>query len=159
MSSSIYKRLARESCTAWRTDAMYGIAGQKAMAVRFQAPPQPGRPLLDTHLRQLSLPPAVLGLPLQHNLAALNSLSLPQYPLSSMKSRVAPPPAPRQYSLPTVPNSLGINGLFPRRQPEMPTLPPQPGNTSLPCWSRPEDSASAFRHGRDKIDNLRTFLD
>ena len=101
------------------------------MAVRFQAPPQPGRPLLDTHLRQLSLPPAVHGLPLQHNLAALNSLSLPQYPLGGVKRTMPPPLAPRQYSLPTVPNSLGMNGLFPRRQPEMPTFPPQPGTQLL----------------------------
>lgn len=98
------------------------------MAVRFQAPPQPARPLLDTHLRQLSLPHAMHSLPLQHNLAALNSLSLPQYPLGGIKSRIAaPPPAPRQYSLPTMPNSLGVNNLFPRRQPDMPTFPPQPG--------------------------------
>ncbi len=102
------------------------------MAVRFQAPPQPGRPLLETHLRQLSLPPAVHGLPLQHNLGALNSLSLPQYPLSQgLKSRVAPPPAPRQFSLASMPNSLGMNSIFPRRQPDIPAFPPQPGVVAL----------------------------
>lgn len=94
------------------------------MAVRFQAPPQPGRPLLDAHLRQFSMPPTMHSLPsMQHSLGALNSLSLPQYPLAGLKPRPAPAPAPRQFSLPTMPgNPVGLNGLLSGASPKSQNL-------------------------------------
>lgn len=78
----------------------FSIPGQKAMAVRFQAPPQPGRPLMDTQLRHLSLPPALQNLPnMQQEMGTLNSLSLAPYPLGSLKGRAAPPSLPGQLGL------------------------------------------------------------
>ena len=110
-------------------------AGQKAMAVRFQAPPQPGRPLLDSHLRQLSMPPTMHSLPgMQHSFGALNSLSLPQYTLTSLNGRPAPAPTPRHFSLPTMPGTNpGLNPLFPRRQAEVPSLGQAGDNLHSPC--------------------------
>ena len=120
----------------------FGAPGQKAMAVRFQAPPQPGRPLMETHLRQLSLPPALHSMSsLQQNLGALNSLSLPQYSLPGLKGRPPSANIPRQLSLLGMQGGQSMSGLLPRRQPEVQGFSPAGRNlpasphASLQCYT------------------------
>lgn len=111
--------------------AVWLCSGQKAMAVRFQAPPQPGRPLLDSQLRHFSMPPLMQGQSHMHSLSALNSLSVPQFPLGSVRGRSlpSPAPAPRQYSLPALPGNPNMQSLFSHRPADLPGF-SQPGKYS-----------------------------